>query len=381
MHKAMTIIYVTCYLDVSGVTRLNLDILSRIALDAVIHVCTTSDDDCISDKWDDNFTTFTRDIFKLCRLPQRERYRCFVEYLQRHCIDIVYATHSLWLYEHAARLKRDLPKVKIVDSLHVLEPYCFRGGYPDISANRFVHPYIDASILISRNLENYIYKNYQVDHDKYHVIHNGINAHLFSGHADSNINNKFFSNNSTRMVGFIGRFTAQKRPLLFVDIAYKLSNKYPFLKYYMVGNGPLLDSVFKRIRKLGLFDQIRLLPSQSDIASLLRETDVLVMPSSYEGAPLTILEALAVGTPVVASDVGAVREYVSGNCRLIPLGFAGIRERELYVSAVEQSLSDRDRSSILEPEHDIVTVAASYRSVFLKVLGQNLTELYPKHRQ
>lgn len=367
----MNILYTTCFLDVSGVTKINYDILTRISSEAEIHICTTCCDDSIFDKWDDRFRNTFRDPFKLWRLAPRYRYKALLDYLQKYRIDIIYVTHSLWLYEHAARLKRVLPKLKIVDSLHVLEPYCLRGGYPDISANRFVHPYIDASILISRNLENYLLKNYHVDRGKLHVIHNGIDTALFSSVSEmSDISRTWlFPVLSGGIVGFIGRFVDQKRPLFFVKIAHKLAIINPTLKFYMVGNGPLFDEVSRQIEDNGLGDRIFLLPSQSDIAALLHETDVLLLPSAYEGAPLTILEALAVGVHVVASDVGAVREYVGDKCLLVPLGSADSQEQQQYVSAVEDSLANGMFSCVLVPEHDINVVAESYQKIFLSVLG------------
>jgi len=371
LFKTMNILYTTCYLDVSGVTKINYDILSRISSEAEIHICTTSCDDSISDKWDDSFKNAFREPFKLWRIAPRDRYKALLHYLQYHLIDIIYVTHSLWLYEHAARLKQDLPQVKIVDSLHVLEPYCFRGGYPDISANRFVHPYIDASILISRNLEDYLLENYQVDRRKLHVIHNGIDGTLFRSASENQDTSRvrLLPDVSGEMIGFIGRFTDQKRPLLFVDIANDLVERKPELKFYMVGSGQLFDKVSRRIKSHGLDDRIFLLPAQSDIAELLHATDVLLLPSSYEGAPLTILEALAVGVPVVASDVGAVREYVGSRCRLVTLGRANLQERQPYVSAVEQSLAEGKSSGELAVRHEISAVALSYRNLFFEILG------------
>jgi glycosyltransferase involved in cell wall biosynthesis len=367
----MTILYMTCFLDVSGVTKINFDILVEISCKFDICVCETVSDEKLSSKLDIHYKEQFGEILQLWRLPATEQYPFFVRYLKDNAIDLVYTTHSLWVYEHAAKLKRDLSWLKIVDSLHVLEPYCFRGGYPDISANRFVHPYIDASILISRNLENYLISNYKVDQSKFFVIHNGIDTSLFRSTSDDSgkDRSKQLPDVSGVTVGFIGRFTYQKRPLLFVDIVHELAEKNPDINFYMVGNGPLFDKVSTRIERLGFKDRIHLLSAQSDIASLLSETDVLVLPSSYEGAPLTILEALAVGTKVVVSDVGAVREYVGERCRLIPLGNAGMRERQHYVSAIEKSLAEGKRSGLLKPEHDIKVVAASYRSVFEKVLN------------
>lgn len=367
----MNILYTTCYLDVSGVTKINYDILSRISSEAEIHICTTSCDDSISDKWDDRFKNTFREPFRLWLLAPRDRYKALLQYLYHHRIDIIYVTHSLWLYEHAACLKRDLPQIKIVDSLHVLEPYCFRGGYPDISANRFVHPCIDASILISKNLEDYLLKNYQVDRRKLHVIHNGIDSALFRSASEKpdTSRTRLLHGVPTGMIGFIGRFTDQKRPLLFVDIAHDLAERNSELKFYMVGSGQLFDKVIKRIKSHGLGDRFCMLPAQSDIAELLRETDVLLLPSSYEGAPLTILEALAVGVPVVASDVGAVREYVGDKCRLVTLGRANLQERQHYVSAVEQSLAEGRFFGELAAGHEISAVASSYCNLFIEILG------------
>lgn len=368
MHKKITLLYATCYLDVSGVTKINLDILTRIASEAEIHICTTCIDDNIHDKWDDRFRINFRAPLKLWLISRRDRYQTIVDYLKNHGVDIIYITHSLWFYEHAARLKRDLPKIKIVDSLHVLEPYCFRGGYPDISANRFVHPYIDASILISRNLENYLLKNYPVDRKKLHIVHNGVDLALFRKNAGGMKRPEFLPAESGKVVGFIGRFADQKRPLFFVSIAHELVKRNPDLYFYMVGNGPLHNKVSRLIECSGLADRICLLSAQSDILPLLCATDVMLLPSSYEGAPLTILESLAAGTPVVASDVGAVREYFDDKCRLIPLGSGGGKECQQYVSAVEECLADTRTTACLDPDHDINAVAERYLEIFTEAV-------------
>ena len=88
------------------------------------------------------------------------------------------------------------------------------------------------------------------------------------------------------------------------------------------------------------------------------------MPSAYEGAPLTILEALSVGVPVVASDVGAVREYVTDQCRLVPLGRGGEAERGVFVSAALELLTKKKSEGFLASEYRLDEVIFRYRSVF-----------------
>ena len=370
MSKTLKLLYATCFLDVSGVTQINFEILAALADRWEIHPCVTERDHQLPANCDERFATRFREPLKLWRIPPSDRYATFLHYLKRHEIDLIYVTHSLWLYQHAARLKCDLPSLRIVDSLHVLEPYCFRGGYPDISGNRFVHRYIDRSILISQHLRQYLLRNYPVDPRKLVVIHNGIDEGRFkSNDAErKRIRNELGAAAGDKLVGFIGRLTLQKRPLLVVDTARWLCRRDPGLSVYLVGDGPLRPKVQERIARYGLSERIHLLGTRDDVPALLAASDLLLLPSAYEGAPLTILEALAVGVPVVASDVGAVREYVDERCCLVPLGRGGSAEREAYVAAVSATLELDKGAGGLRAEHRLSNVANRYRFVFEETL-------------
>jgi glycosyltransferase involved in cell wall biosynthesis len=366
MHKALKLVYATCFLDVSGVTKINFDILSGLAVNWEIHVCVTQRDDQPPTIWDKRFKEVFGEPLDLWRIPARERYCSFVSFLVRYQIDLVYITHSLWLYEHVARLKRDLPGVRFIDSLHVLEPYCFRGGYPDISANRFVHPYIDMSILISHDLRQYLIRNYPVNPEKLVVVHNGIDSGGFKRQigAGHGLRTELELSPTDKLIGFIGRFAVQKRPLFFLEIARDLCKYDPHVRLYMVGSGPLSGKIRRFIARNDLNGKIHLLENRDDIPSLLNVTELLLLPSAYEGAPLTILEALSVGVPVVASDVGAVREYVNDMCRLVPLGRGGAKEREKYVISVRECLAVGGGAGFLAPEHKLDEVIARYHRIF-----------------
>lgn len=323
----MNILYTTCFLDVSGVTRINLDILIGISDRYRVHVCETVSDEKISSKLERQFNERFGAPLQLWRITASEQYERFVQYLRDNDIALVYNTHSLWVYEHAARLKRDLPRLGIVDSLHVLEPYCFRGGYPDISANRFVHPYIDKSIVISDHLLSYIRGNYAVDPGKFVVIKNGVDIERFRRNPSLRdvFRREIGVPEDVPLIGFIGRFSWQKRPDLFLDVARQLTEGACLPFFYMIGNGDLLEKSKRHAVRLGIADRVRFVTSRDDIHIVLNSTDLLLMTSSYEGAPLTILEALASGVPVVSSDVGAIREYIGDECLVTPGRGEGVR--------------------------------------------------------
>jgi glycosyltransferase involved in cell wall biosynthesis len=105
-----------------------------------------------------------------------------------------------------------------------------------------------------------------------------------------------------------GRFTAQK------DHA-RLLHALAGLRYLdwtldLIGNGPLQAEAIALAGSLGLRDRVHFLGARNDVCAVLRGADVYVLVSNWEGLPRSILEAMSVSLPVVASDVGGVSEVV-----------------------------------------------------------------------
>lgn len=107
---------------------------------------------------------------------------------------------------------------------------------------------------------------------------------------------------------WVGRFESPKDPVLAVDVfselARRASEEGPEWKAIMVGDGTLRPDVDARIEELGLKDHIRLVGAQprSEVGTLMRNADVLLMTSHFEGSPIVMYEGLASGIPVVATS-------------------------------------------------------------------------------
>jgi glycosyltransferase involved in cell wall biosynthesis len=112
-------------------------------------------------------------------------------------------------------------------------------------------------------------------------------------------------------VGYIACFKPQKAPFDFVEVAKFSVNENKDIKFISVGDGILKHSVMEKVLVLGLDRNIKFLGWQDNIARLLSEIDILLLTSRWEGLPVVILEALASGVPVVATDVGGVPELVA----------------------------------------------------------------------
>jgi len=106
----------------------------------------------------------------------------------------------------------------------------------------------------------------------------------------------------------VARFSYQKDHGLLLKALSRLQREAWQLDF--VGDGPLLASVSRLANELGIGERVRFLGARSDIPEILAGSDIFVLTSRYEGFPISILEAMRAGLPVVASDVGGVSEAV-----------------------------------------------------------------------
>ena len=111
-------------------------------------------------------------------------------------------------------------------------------------------------------------------------------------------------------VGTVGMLTKQKGFAYLIEAAKLVSEKNANVKFSIVGDGPEFENLKNLIKKLQLEDTVDLLGLRYDIPDLLSKWDIYVQPSMWEGLCITIVEAMACGLPVLASNVGGIPESV-----------------------------------------------------------------------
>jgi glycosyltransferase involved in cell wall biosynthesis len=136
----------------------------------------------------------------------------------------------------------------------------------------------------------------------------------------------------TRLVLAVGRLVEQKNHAL----AVRALADVPDAVLAIAGTGPLLADLERLARESGVAERVRFLGLRQDARALMGAADVVVMPSRWEGLPLSALEALASGTPLVATDVRGLRELVTDgeNALLVP------EEPEALAAALRRVLDD-----------------------------------------
>lgn len=199
----------------------------------------------------------------------------------------------------------------------------------------------DSGICVSNATVEVAMRGYALEAHRIRVIYNGIDlAHLRDVPADArrDVRTELGIAPDAPVVTMIARMHPMKGNSTMVRIMRRVVDECPGAVLVLAGDGPDRAPCEALVAELGLGGQVRFLGHRHDVPELLAASDVVVMPSRSEGLGLAAIEALAAGRPVVAFDVGGLKEVVSegvdGYC--VPAG-----DEAAFAEAVIRLLADR----------------------------------------
>lgn len=176
-----------------------------------------------------------------------------------------------------------------------------------------------ASMIFSTELCACGYKagEYMYGKKDFKVIPNGIDLDTFcyNKRVHDEERKKYNINNDTFVIGNVGRFTYQKNQKFILEIFKKLQNILSDSKLIFIGEGEDYNSIKKLAKEYSIYENIIFLGAINDVANKLNLFDLFILPSRFEGLPISLLEAQAVGLPCIISD--AISEEVLINDNVI----------------------------------------------------------------
>lgn len=169
----------------------------------------------------------------------------------------------------------------------------------------------DSAIAVSENVKRFMIRSRCIPGKKIRVIWNGIDLKKFARIPAEKIEKKKRELNVPIGVPIIGTITRlrQEKGVEYLIRAIPMIHKaVPEALFLIVGDGPLLKRLMDMTRVLGVEPWTRFLGFRNDVGELLSIFDINVIPSLTEGFPLSLIEGMCVGTPIVATEVGGVSE-------------------------------------------------------------------------
>lgn len=177
------------------------------------------------------------------------------------------------------------------------------------------------------------------------------------------------------VVGTVMALVEQKAPLDFVAAAAEVLRAQPDAHFLVVGDGPLRGQMREAVKEKGVGESIHLVGHSADVPRLLGAMDVFLLTSRWEGTPRVILEAMAAGVPVVATDVGGVGEIVEHEQSGLLAAPGDVEALGRHVVSLLENparareLSRHARRNVAA-EFDISTVADRHEQLYAELLGR-----------
>jgi glycosyltransferase involved in cell wall biosynthesis len=175
----------------------------------------------------------------------------------------------------------------------------------------------DAAIGVSKEIAQRLTAGFPLHADRILSIPNGLDVERYQARTDRVRTRKTLNISANDFViGSVANFRRVKNHACLVRACHQLSGRFPLMRFVLVGRGypedaeNTEDDIRGMISKLDLEDKVVIAGYREDIPELLSSFDIFCLPSLSEGLPMSLLEAMAAGVPVIGSDVAGIRELI-----------------------------------------------------------------------
>lgn len=181
-----------------------------------------------------------------------------------------------------------------------------------------------------------------------------------------------------KVIGHVGRFFPQKNHDFLIDIFNEIYKKDKDTVLLLVGGGELDDAlknqIKEKVRNLGLEDAVEFLGVREDVDRIVQTFDVFLLPSLFEGLPVTMVEAQAAGLPCVISDKVPIQCDLTGNVWVVPLEESPEKWADVVLDKANNFEKRDTYQQIADAGFDIKSQAKWLEEFYVKVLEESNRE-------
>jgi len=234
-----------------------------------------------------------------------------------------------------------------------------------IYSKQFINFYATHKFACSKNAYKWLFREDFIKSESNQIVNNGIEIKKFlykidlrtKIRKDLNLEDKF-------VIGCVGKFTKTKNHKFLLEIFKDIQKKEPNSILVLIGTGALKKSIQEKAKNLGVDENILFLGSRNDVNELLQALDVLVLPSLYEGFPVTLVEAQAASLPCVVSNVITNEVELTDLIKFVGLDDPVGKWSKEILNVRNKKRSNKERE-IIEKGFDIKNVARCLETFFI----------------
>ncbi|MCH5320904.1 MAG: glycosyltransferase family 1 protein [Eubacterium sp.] len=229
--------------------------------------------------------------------------KCWTDFFDKHPEYKIIHTHM----SGSAAIFLSLAKNRGIFNISHSHTVAPKNGLRQVIVNSYRFPlrYIcDYMFGCSDQAGQWMFGKRIIKKSNYKTIKNGIdiNRFVYSKHSRDAIRKEFNINENVFVLGNVARFDIAKNHIYLIDIFKELHRINSNTKLLLVGDGLLRSEIEQKITALGLKNDVILTGVRKDVADILSAMDCFVMPSVFEGLPLSVIEAQASGLPCLLTD-------------------------------------------------------------------------------
>lgn len=249
-----------------------------------------------------------------------------------------------------------------------------------IAIDKILSPVLYKAIAVSDSVRSFLIDIRKINPSKITIIYNGAPLETFKP-APSEIlqeeRKRWNIPEDHIVIGMIGRLHIQKGHEYFFQAARLILEKHPNTTFMIVGDGMLWEDLQIQCQELGISGSVIFTGHQENIAKINSIFDIQVFPSLWEGTPLTLFEAMAIGKPIVASCVDGLQEVLEHNkTGLLVLP----KDYQKLADSTAELINDKDKRNLLSTnarnesnKYDIKKTVRQIESVY--------DELFSKYKK
>ncbi len=221
--------------------------------------------------------------------------------------------------------------------------------------------FINDYVVVSQDLMDWVTKVVGVKPQRLHLIQNGVDVPEAITHS------KVITSKNP-IICTVGRLDVVKNQSLLLKAFKKVQKTYPSATLKIVGDGPERNNLECEANRLEITPYVDFLGYREDVREQLLTSDVFVLSSNYEAMPMTILEAMAVGCPVVTTDVGGIRHFVDES--YVTYSVAGNAESlaEKLIATIQCEIQQRQKVEkafrLVRDKYSLQAMSAQYTSIY-----------------